>query len=139
MSKLTLALRYARGVGDLSPYFDGLAKGVARATRCAACGRAWFPPRLTCPAGHTGLEWIALPGTGIVRTLTQGEGRLPFEADARPLVLALVAMEGADNLALGRIDASEVRPGDRVQLVPDAGPRGGRAWSAVFEPRRFTT
>lgn len=136
MSPLTLTLRYTRSVGDLAPYFDGLATGVARATRCATCGRSWFPPRLVCPRGHTDLRWSSLPGAGVVQALTQGMGRLPFDADERRLVLALVAMEGADNLVLGRVDATGlVRAGDLVRLIPDTLTRGGRAWSAVFRPR----
>lgn len=135
MSSLTLTLRYTRSVGDLAPYFEGLATGVARATRCATCARSWFPPRLVCPRGHTDLRWLSLSGVGVVQALTQGMGKLPFDADERPLMLALVAMEGADNLVLGRVDATvPVRAGDRVRLVPDTNVRGGRAWSAVFEP-----
>ena len=134
MNKLTLTLRYTRGVGDLSPYFEGLATGVARATRCEACGRSWFPPRSVCPQGHTDLRWLTLPGAGVVRAVTEGMGRLPFDARESRLVLALVAMEGADNLALGRIDGvGPVRAGDRVRLIPDTNARGERAWSAVFE------
>lgn len=135
MSRSTLTLQYNRSVGDLAPYFEGLATGVARATRCAKCARSWFAPRSVCPQGHTELAWLTLPGTGVVQALTQGKGKLPFDAQDRALVLALVAMEGADNLALGRIEATRpVREGDRVRLIPDTMRRGGRAWSAVFEP-----
>ena len=134
MSKLTLTLRYNRSVGDLTPYFEGLATGEARATRCVQCGLTWFPPRLSCTRGHAPLQWHTLPGAGIVRAVTNGVGRVPFEAEERRLVLALVAMEGADNLALGRIDATvPLHAGDRVRLAPDTELRDGRAWSAVFE------
>lgn len=134
MSPLALTLTYSRHLGDLSPFFEGLASGVARATRCAKCGRSWFPPRLVCPRGHPDLHWVSLPGVGVVRALTDGAGRLPFDARDRRLVLALVAMEGADNLALGRIDVADaIRAGDSVRLVADPQLRGGRAWSAVFE------
>lgn len=132
--QLLLTLRYAHGVGELAPYFDGVARGVAVATRCPHCAQAWFQPRLVCPKAHGDLEWIELPGTGVVRTVTFGPGRLPFDGDARQMVLALVAMDGATNLALGRIEgASDVRNGDRVRLVPDRATPGGHAWGAVFE------
>lgn len=133
-AQLTLELRYAHGVGDLLPYFEALARGEGRATRCAQCARAWFPPRLVCPRCHAGLRWIVLPGTGVVRAVTRSIGRLPFDLQSRPLVLALIAMDGADNLAMGRIAGTgDVRAGDVVRLVPDLAPRGGQTWSAVFE------
>lgn len=134
MSAFSLTLQHTRGVGDLLPYFEGLAIGAARATRCAQCAQAWFAPRLVCPRGHTDLQWIALPGTGIIRSVTQTKGTLPFGARERRLVLAWVAMDGADNLVFGRIDpAADVCIADRVRLVADSEVRGGRAWSVVFE------
>ncbi len=131
---LTLTLKYSHGLGDLSPYFEGLGRGLACATRCAQCDQAWFPPRLICPSGHADVAWIELPGTGVIRAVTQGRGRLPFDAHDRRLVLALIAMDGAHNLALGRIDsAGNVQVGDAVRLIPDVAARGGQVWGAVFE------
>jgi len=134
VNDLRLCLEWARGTGGLAPYFEGLGAGIARATCCPGCHRTWFPPRLACTCGRVELQWRTLPGSGIVRAVTAGPGRLPGEEPTRTLVLALVAVEGADNAVLGRIEPP-IAPavGAGVRLIADT-LRGRPAWSAVFTP-----
>ena len=66
------------------------------------CGRGWFPPRHCCGAGF---QWEQLAGTGTVVAATEG--------------FALVAMDGAHNLALGAI-REPARAGYRVRLTLSA-------------------
>ena len=93
---------------------------------------------MICPRGHAELSWIELSGVGVIQTVTHGSGKLPFDDQQRRLVLALIAMEGAHNLTLGRIDTlGDVKSGNVVRLIPDLMIRGGQAWSAVFESMPF--
>ena len=116
---VTLTLRYTHALGALSPYFDGLAAGRAVASVCAACGRTWFPPRPGCCSRAGAVQWTTLTGAGRIVAGTSGGGALPFGGGPAGEGLALIAPDGADNLALGRVDGFGGEPpaGARVRLV----------------------
>lgn len=115
----TLSLRYAHALGALAPYFEGLAAGRAVASVCAACGRTWFPPRPGCCSRADAVQWTTLTGAGRIVAGTSGGGALPFGGGPAGEGLALIALDGADNLALGRVDGFGGEPptGARVRLV----------------------
>ena len=116
---LTLALRYTHALGALSPYFEGLAAGRTVASVCAACGRTWFPPRPGCCSQAGAVQWTVLTGAGRIVAGTSGGGTLPFGDVPAGEGLALIALDGADNLALGWVDGFGGEPpeGARVRLV----------------------
>jgi len=126
---LDLALRYRHATGALGPYFAGLFDGIALGTRCDRCGKTWFPPRLTCTAGHVVTRWEQLAGTGVVHSVTRGPGRLPFRQETGEHAFALIMLDGACNLAFGRLVGNAAgratgdmlaKSGDTVRLVrPD--------------------
>lgn len=134
---LKLELDYAHPLGALAPYFEGLERGQAIASRCDACGRTWFPPRLSCP-GHGATVWAPLDGGGRIVSATVTESRLPFGGPSELHVFALVAMDGAENLAFGRVGAEPgaVLAGLRVRLAraPGAWPHPAQAAWFVAEP-----
>lgn len=134
---LKLELDYAHPLGALAPYFDGLERGQAIASRCDACGRTWFPPRLACPS-HGATVWVPLDGAGRIVSATVTESQLPFGGPIGLHVFALVAMNGAENLAFGRVAAelSVVLPGLRVRLAraPGTWPHPAQAAWFVAEP-----
>ena len=118
-STIDLALRYTHALGALAPYFEGLTAGRAVASTCAVCGRVWFPPRPGCCAQAGSVQWTTLAGTGLVVAGTSGGGTLPFGGGPAGEGLALIALDGADNLALGWVDGLGGEPpeGARVRLV----------------------
>ena len=117
--EVTLTLRYTHALGVLSPYFEGLAAGRALASICTACGRTWFPPRPGCCSRAGAVQWTALTGAGRIVAGTGGGGTLPFGGGPAGEGLALIALDGADNLALGWVDGFGGEPpeGARVRLV----------------------
>ncbi len=116
--RIDLLLRYEHPLGALAPYFEGLAKGRAMATRSPSNGRVWFPPRIVCPYDFSETEWIELEGTGQIVSVTMGPGRLPLTEQVGELSFALIAVDGADNLTLGRvIGEGTPRLGSRVRLA----------------------
>jgi hypothetical protein len=132
---LAFTWRYSHAFGALAPYFDGLRAGRAMATRCAACGRTWFPPRLACPAHGERTQWLTLSGEGQVAAATLTTVSLPLAGRGLRAWLALIALDGADNQAIGRIAADvSVRPGLRVRLAVDEEPVAHPAQAAVFVP-----
>lgn len=100
---LLMQLRHNHPLGELAPYFHGLQVGRAIASRCPACARTWFPPRLQCP-DHTGpIDWVELPGSGGIVSVTVTDSVLPFGHDSAGRAFVLVALDGAENLAFGRL------------------------------------
>lgn len=115
MIPLVSILHYRHPLGARAPYFEGLRQARAIASRCPTCGRAWFPPRHCCA---TGFHWEELAGTGTVVAVTDG--------------FALVAMDGAENLALGILPAAAA-VGCRVVLATAPLPVEHPAAAAVFQ------
>jgi uncharacterized OB-fold protein len=134
---IDLHLGYAHSLGGLDPYFQGLAQGRAVASRCPVCERQWFPPRLRCPDDHADTGWVELSGRGVVMALTSGRGRLPLVEAAADHTFALIALDGAENLAFGRIgNGGAIDVGQAVRLAPVPGepPHPAQAAWFVVEP-----
>jgi uncharacterized OB-fold protein len=129
------------GLGGLSPYFAGLERGVALATRCPRCGKTWFAPRLTCTCGSRVLDWVELAGRGSVVALTRGRAMLPGTGVVGDFGFALIRLDGADNLCFGRLGgaASHVVPGSAVQLVRAEGRWPHPAQCAEYVPAATDT
>ena len=116
---IDLRLRYTHPLGELTPYFAGLERGVAMGTRCRSCRRTWFAPRLCCTCGAGAMDWVALSGRGTVVALTRSRTTLPGSGVTGEFEVALIRMEGTDNLCFGRLGAATpplVR-GSTVRLV----------------------
>ena len=108
---IDVRLRYAHGLGGLAPYFAGLERGVAMATRCRGCGRTWFAPRLACACGGRAMDWVELTGRGTIVALTRGRATLPGTGSVDEFAFALIRLDGADNLCFGRLGRGFVQPG----------------------------
>ena len=115
MIPISMTLRYAHPLGSRAPYFDGLRKGLAIASCCASCARVSFPPQPCC---ESRFQWQQLAGTGTVIAATDG--------------YALIAMDGAANLALGILHG-DAAVGSRVMLTRSPVPAEHPAASAVFQ------
>ena len=103
---LKVEFNYAYSLGDLKPYFDALRIGRALASCCPECGRVSFPPRLVCHIDQAPSTWQELTGCGSIQVLSAG----------REATFAQIAMDGADNLCLGRLEGRQFKKGDRVCL-----------------------
>lgn len=89
----TLTLDYQLQPGWLSPFIEGLQKGIAVARCCNACSKTTFPPIRTCECNHVEGEWITLSGTAdIVHRCDGSEGSF-----------ALVRFQGADTHTVVRL------------------------------------
>lgn len=120
--ELIVSMRYRHRFGALVPWARGLRRGVAMATRCAACDRIWFAPRLVCSCGHGDMKWMSLSGRGTVRFVVTAMVTLPLTSRQQAWPIALIAMDGTCNAVLGRLtQAAGATPGLRVRLVRDPG------------------
>ncbi len=132
---LHVSLDYNHANGYLRPYFEGLQHGRAMASHCACCGRTWFPPRPVCPETAEETKWRELEGKGEVVSVTRGVALMPFADKPQEYLFALIAMDGADNLTLGRISGAEgeCKEGTRVHLAAVAS-TSHPAQAAIFVP-----
>ncbi len=103
---LKVELDYSYSLGDLKPYFDALQEGRALASECPECREVKFPPRLQCDRDRNMAGWKELTGLGTVKRITTGRNE----------TLAQIAMDGANNLCLVRLDGKDLVVGDRVRL-----------------------
>ena len=138
--ELHLSLRHSHPFGELAPYFRGLLAGRAMATRCGLCARTWFPPRLDCADHGPGMQWVELPGSGRVVEVTLTDSALPFGRESMPRVFALVALDGAENLAFARLadTAQPALPGQTVWIsrAPGDWPHPSQAACYVTDARQ---
>jgi len=134
---LKLTLEYDHPLGALAPYYRGLDAGRAVATRCLRCGRVWFPPRLLCPDHGPAVEWTELSGRGRLIAVSISETTLPFSSTREKRAFALIALDGAENAAFGRVtgDPALVRAEQRVCLAraPGTWPHPAQAAWFVIE------
>ena len=89
--------------------------GRPAATRCTACSRVAFPPRVHCPdCFGDDVEWVPLPEEGSLYAFTTNKRGLRFAA---PAVVGVVEMPGV-GLILGPIAGAlgELKIGQPVQV-----------------------
>ena len=99
-----------------------LEQGKIMATKCKKCGKAYFPPKMDCPAClDSEVEWLEIKGDGKLATYTVvNYGPTGFEDDA-PYTLAIGDFAEGVKL-LGRmsrdIKESDITVGMKIKVVP---------------------
>jgi len=102
-----------------SQFFKNLREGRLTTTRCKACGKLLWPPRIVCSNCLSDvLEWVDLGAEGELHAFTEMRLGAPlgFVQDA-PFCVGIVRV--GDLLISARIDGAkyeELKIGDRVQL-----------------------
>lgn len=119
---MPVRFRYTLGAAG-ARFFETLKrKGMLAATRCAADGITYLPPRLYCEECFADLEgtWLEVAPRGRVHTFTvvhlDREGRRL----AKPEVAAYVRIDGTDGGLVTRllhVEAGAVRIGQEVEAV----------------------
>ena len=108
---LSVELNYSYSMGELKPYFDALSESRALASTCPQCGKTDFPPRLICDKDQTSTKWTEIEGTGRIIEFTEGK-----DAHGEKVCFALIRMESASNLCLGRLVGEDFEVGDLVRI-----------------------
>jgi len=107
--------------GLLSPFFEGLKKGVLRATRCANpdCEekRFWLPPRADCPDCLSRMKWVELknPVIGEIFTFTHVEYPGHGIEISYPYYQIDVKVPGAATVMKGYLVKGEAKIGMKVK------------------------
>ena len=100
------------------PFWDALAVGELRTTRCAACARFSFPPKEFCPhCWGRQTVWAPLSGRGrLYAATTVHAAPAVFRAEA-PYRLGIVDLEEGLRLATRLLGEAPIALDAPVQLV----------------------
>jgi uncharacterized OB-fold protein len=125
---VSISLHYRHPLGALTPFFEALKAGEALATSCG--DQVCFPPRLR--ANGEPPRWVKLTGQGTIVAFTHGAPEAA--AGSLPSICALIAMDGATNMAIGRVsaDSAVLQPGSRVKILASS-PDVARAFPLAIE------
>lgn len=97
-----------------------LEQGKVMATKCRKCGKAFFPPKMDCPACMgSEVEWFEIKEYGKLDTYTVvNYGPTGFEDEA-PYTLAVAGFNYGIKV-LGRLsrDISDINVGMKLKVVP---------------------
>lgn len=95
-------------------FYEGLADGHLRTTRCSQCGRISFPPRGDCPdCWSDAWTWQDLSGQGVLYSRTRIAVVPQRFIDRAPLDLGVIDLEEGLRLICWLVDGAEL-------LAPDA-------------------
>ena len=139
------ALRYSWTSGvAISRFLDGLKKGELWARRCRKCRRIMIPPRMYCEEDFRPTDdWVRVQDTGTVNTFSISYVNNDASRREKPILVAVVEIDGASP-EMGILHLlDEVRPEDvKVGMAVEAvwKPEGDRTGAitdiAYFRPRR---
>ena len=119
-------------------FWEGLKEGKIYATRCANCGRLYFPPSADCPNCSTAsIEWVELSKEAEIETFTHVVIRpTPFQQN-KPYTVAIGKLkEGVKVLAwLTGFKLSEIKVGMKAKLAAKTTQEGTLTYG--FEPLQF--
>ena len=109
-----------------APFWDSLAQGRFRTTRCEACGRLSFPPKAICPhCWSRRIAWQDLSGRGRLYACTVVHAAPAAFRHEAPYRVAIVDLDEGVRLAtrlLGDGPAALDRPVRLVALRYEDGP-----------------
>lgn len=94
----------------INAHYEGLATDRLLVTRCGACSRAQFPPRVVCyGCGTAGeFEWFEAAGTGVVWSyVTFHKAYFPPEKRQVPYDVAVVQLDEGPLLVTNLVDVPD--------------------------------
>jgi len=134
---------YTCGRAGEAYYRNLMTKGTFLGARCERCQITYVPPRIYCERCFDRLEgnYVEVPPTGSVHTFTVLYRNLDGSKKAEPLVMALIALDGADGgvvHCLGEVKPEEVFIGLPVEaaLKPKNQRKGGITDIKYFKPAK---
>ncbi len=110
---------YTMGIAGERFFRELKASGRFLGSHCAACDHTYLPPSIFCPRCFAALEeWKEVGPQGTVRAVTTAHRGVDGGALETPETLALIQLDGADDLLAQRIGGStDVSIGARVEPV----------------------
>jgi len=118
-------LKHSYADDSTQPFWDAARDDRLVAPRCTNCGTFRLPPTPFCfVCQHRDVEWVDLPGTGIVFSFTIVRHPLArMLNDAVPYAAGIIELDGTQGAGARMIaniidcDVDTLKIGDRVQIV----------------------
>ncbi|MEM3626872.1 MAG: Zn-ribbon domain-containing OB-fold protein [Candidatus Bathyarchaeia archaeon] len=108
-------------------FWEGLKQGKVYATKCAKCGKLYFPPSADCPdCLSSEVKWVELSSEAEIETFTHVVVRPTSFQQYKPYTVAIGKLrEGVKVLAwLTGFKLSEIKVGMKVKLAAGVTPEG---------------
>lgn len=108
-------------------FWEGLKQGKVYATKCAKCGKLYFPPSADCPdCLSPEVKWVELSSEAEIETFTHVVVRPTSFQQYKPYTVAIGKLrEGVKVLAwLTGFKLSEIKVGIKVKLAAGVTPEG---------------
>lgn len=78
---------------ETQPYWDGIAEGKLRLTRCTDCSTTFFPPNPVCPnCGSKNIEWFDASGDATLYSYVIHQRPLPQWGTEGPRSVAIIEL-----------------------------------------------
>jgi len=137
--EIPLQSRYTVGIAGERFFREIMENARLMGARCPQCDMVYVPPRLYCERCFEALEdWVELSPQGTVQTFTVLHLALDGSPLAKPQVLALIQLDGADTGLvhfLREVNPEELAFGMRVEAVFKPKPeRQGSILDFHFKP-----
>ena len=116
------------------PFWEGCKAGELRMQHCSSCDRFQFYPRIVCSdCGSKELEWLPVPGRGVIASFTVVRRGISRAYDAPYVVVLIDLAEGVRMMSsLVGAEAESVSVGAAVQVEFEDWGQGYRL--PVFRP-----
>jgi uncharacterized OB-fold protein len=112
-------------------FWEGVAEGEIRTTRCRKCGTLLFPPVADCPRCRSSeMDWVDLEGCGEIEAFTHVIAKPTSFQGMEPYTIAIARLvDGVNVLAwLREAEITGVEVGMRVKLAAGTTPEGEIAY-----------
>jgi uncharacterized OB-fold protein len=103
-----------------SQFWDGLANGEWRTTRCRDCAKFTFPPKPVCPhCWSEAMDWQALSNRGTLYSWTRIHAAPRVFRDEAPYVVCIVDLDIELRIACRLLETTSLEPmiGNPVEVV----------------------
>jgi uncharacterized protein len=141
--RTVLGYDWTSGVA-ISRFLDGLKDGELWARKCKKCGRVMIPPRMYCEEDFRPTdEWVRVKDTGRVNTFSISFVNNDASRRKKPIVVAVIEVDGASPEMgilhlLGEVEPGDVKIGMEVEAVWKSRSKRKGAITDIryFRPRR---
>ncbi len=121
-------------IAKTQKFWDYLKEGKVYATKCAKCGKIYFPPVADCgECLSSEVQWVPLSSEAEIETFTHVMVRPLTFSNHEPYVVAIGRLkEGVKVLAwLSGFKPSQVKIGMKAKLVAKVSPEGNPTYEFV--------
>jgi uncharacterized OB-fold protein len=102
---------------ETQPYWDGIAEGKVRITRCRSCAQPFFPPSPVCPhCTSQDIEWFDASGRASLYSYVIHHRPLPYWGTEGPRSVALIELAEGPRLVSSVVGCDQTPEALRIDM-----------------------